>query len=166
MRTRKLIMATLVVCCCSLTASAQKDKDKDKAGKTSAEASKDAHHGHGSMNPTDEQKKKMREIHLKTAKEVMTLKNQEAERKARLRTLTTADKPDMNEINKTIDEMTALKSQIMKKKVAAKMEVRSLLNDEQRLHFDMKGDKMMKRMKMKKHVEREMEQHPDHHDHD
>jgi Spy/CpxP family protein refolding chaperone len=146
MRTRKLIIAALIACS-SLTAFAQK-KDKDKTPPPVDSPAPPRDHP-GRMDLSEEQRKKMKEIHMKSGKEIMTLKNQAMEKKAHLKTLTTADKPDMNEINKTIDEMSALNAQIMKKKTAAKMEVRGLLTDEQRLQFDMKGDKM-KGKKMKK----------------
>lgn len=141
-----MIIAITVALSCSLSAFGQ--KNKEEKGKAQTEASAPKSKGQRGMNLSDEQKQKMKDIHLKTSKEVLPLKNQLAEKKAHLKTLTTVEKPDMNEINKTIDEMSALRNQIMKKKVAAKMEVRSILNDEQRLMFDMKDGKHGKPMKM------------------
>lgn len=87
-------------------------------------------------NLTEEQKTKIKDIKLKNEREMLTLKNQIGEKKAKLKTQTTTDSPNMNEVNKTIDEIGNLKSQINKRKAAAKQEIRSLLNEEQKLAFD------------------------------
>src|SRR5438128_87963 len=92
---------------------------------------------------SDDQRKKIKEIYLKAEKEINPLKNQLAEKKAHLKTLTTSDNPDMNEISKTIDDMMAMKSGIMKREVLAKQEIRKQLSDEQKIAFD-------KRMEMHK----------------
>jgi hypothetical protein len=47
----------------------------------------------------------------------------------------------MTAINKTIDEISVLKTTIAKKREAHKQEVRKLLNDEQRLFFDANAGK-------------------------
>lgn len=155
-----MIIAIAVALSCSLSASGQKKQEDKEKGTTEVAAPKKSKDG---MNLSDEQKQKMKDIRFKTEKEVLPLKNQLAEKKARLKTLTTVDKPDMNEINKTIDEMSALRSQIEKKRVASKMEVRSLLTDEQRLLFDMKGD--MRGKHMKKHDGNKGKSHEGHYKH-
>jgi Spy/CpxP family protein refolding chaperone len=141
MRTPKLLITALVACACSMNALAQKKEIvKDKEMK---EVKGPDHEGPGRMNLTADQEKKMKEIRTRTMKDVLPMKNQLGEKRAHLKTLEQSDKPDMNDINKTIDEMTALKSGIMKKQVAAKMEVRSLLTDEQKVMFDARGSKKM-----------------------
>ena len=144
MRTSKLIIAAAVALSCSLNAFGQKEKDsaKDKEAKEAG-----APKGRGGLELSEDQKKKMKEIHTRTHKDVQPLKNQVNEKRARLKTLTTADKADMNEINKTIDEISALKNQIAKKKIAARMEARALLNDEQRMKFDQHKEKHRKHLK-------------------
>lgn len=94
----------------------------------------------GQMLPgiTDEQKAKIKKIHLNLKKELMPLQNKMAEKKAHLKTLATAENVDANAVNTTIDEIAALKAQMMKKQMAAKQEMRKLLNEEQRLIFDSK----------------------------
>ena len=66
-----------------------------------------------------------------------------------MRTLQSAEKPDLNAINKLIDEMAAVRAQIQKKAAAHKVEVASLLTDEQKVYFNAhqgrKFDKGMKR---------------------
>jgi len=94
---------------------------------------------------TPEQEKQMEALHQKMMKEVLPIKNQIAEKKAHLKTVSTGDNVDLVAVNKTIDELYALKAEIEKKKEALKQDVRKLLNDEQKLMFDMhhaKGDGM------------------------
>ena len=50
--------------------------------------------------------------------------------------LTVAEKVNMVEIDKTIDEISGLTAQIMKQREFAKQEIRKLLTDEQRMIFD------------------------------
>ncbi|HNW68963.1 MAG TPA: periplasmic heavy metal sensor [Bacteroidales bacterium] len=94
---------------------------------------------------TPEQEKQMKALHQKMMKEVLPIKNQIAEKKAHLKTISTGDNVDLVAVNKTIDELYALKAEIEKKKQALQQDVRKLLNDEQKLMFDMhhaKGDGM------------------------
>jgi Spy/CpxP family protein refolding chaperone len=90
----------------------------------------------GIPNLTDEQKAKIKDLHLATYKETKPLRNQLGELKAKQRTLTTADKPDMNAINANIDEITKVANQLMKSRAAFRQKVRALLTDEQKMWFD------------------------------
>lgn len=96
-------------------------------------------------NLTEEQQKKIDELRIAHQKEMMAIKNQLQEKKAHLQTLRTAEKADMNAINTTVDEIGVLQVEKMKKKEAHIQEVRKLLNDEQRLMFDMRHSKKGKR---------------------
>ncbi len=87
-------------------------------------------------NLTDDQEAKIAELRTKHLKEVTPLKNELNEKRARLQTLETADKPDMNAINKTIDEISAIRANIQKKGAAHRAEVASLLNEDQRAEFN------------------------------
>lgn len=99
-------------------------------------------------NLTDEQQQKIKDLKVKHIKEVTPLKNELGEKKARMRTLQSADKQDLNAINKNIDEMASLRAQIQKKAAAHRAEVASLLTDEQRVVFNTRsGNKMGKGMK-------------------
>lgn len=89
------------------------------------------------LNLTAEQKTQIEKLKTAHMKEMIGLKNQLKEKKAHLRTVTTVDKVDMVEVNKTIDEIGVIKTEMMKKKEAHKQEVRKLLTEEQRLKFDM-----------------------------
>jgi Spy/CpxP family protein refolding chaperone len=90
----------------------------------------------GIPNLTDDQQKKINDLRIAHQKEMQALHNQMGELKAKHKTLTTADKPDMKAVNANIDEITKLQNQIMKKAAEHQQQVRSLLNDEQKLWFD------------------------------
>ena len=148
MRTSKIIIAAALTLICSLNSFGQK-QEKGSQDTEKKEGAAPAPKGPNKLGLTEDQRKKRQSIRMKTAKDVLPLKNQLGEKKAHLRTITTVDKPDMNEINKTIDEMAALRTQIEKKKIAARMEIRGLLNDEQRLKFDTRDERKDRHMKHK-----------------
>ena len=85
---------------------------------------------------SDEQKTKIKDLRTAHMKEVTPVKNVLAEKEARLNTLTAADKADMNEINKTIDEIAKLKGDMMKMRVNHQAKVKALLTDEQKVYFN------------------------------
>ena len=95
---------------------------------------------------TPEQRAKMKEIHMASYKEVKLLKNQLGELKAKERTLTTAEKVDLNAINANIDEITKIQNKMMKIKAADLQQIRGLLTDEQKMQFDSHGMKMHQKM--------------------
>ncbi len=88
---------------------------------------------------TDDQKKKINNLQKNHLKEVNQTKALLNEKQAHLRTLQLADKPDNAAINKTIDEITALRNDMMKKHEAYRQAVRSLLTDNQKVVFDARG---------------------------
>lgn len=59
-----------------------------------------------------------------------------AEKRAHLNVLRTADKVDMNAINKSIDEMGANRTKMMKKREAHRQAIREILTDDQKVYFD------------------------------
>ncbi len=85
---------------------------------------------------TDDQKKQMKDLKFKQDKQLLPIENQIKEKKAHLQTLRTADKADMNEINKTVEEIGKLKIEKMKIREAGIQDFRKILTDEQRLRFD------------------------------
>lgn len=91
------------------------------------------------LNLTPEQEQKINDLRVKHLKEVTPLRNELAEKRAHLRTLESADKPDMNAINKTIDEINSLRTKMMKAGAAHRAEVSQLLTDEQRVLFNSRG---------------------------
>lgn len=100
---------------------------------------------------TDEQRTKLAKIKLDHMKVQAPIKTKMKTIKMDLALLVTADKPDTAAINKKIDELTKLKNAKMKEKykyIAAK---RKVLNDEQRVLFDMKVIKKAMKGKQKGH---------------
>lgn len=97
------------------------------------------HKGHMSMIPdmTEEQKEQIEESRTEHLRVILPLKNQLMEKEARLHTLSTAEKVNMKEIYKMIEEIGELKIKAMKEHAAHRQEVRKLLTEEQRLVFDM-----------------------------
>ena len=92
---------------------------------------------------TEEQEGKIEELRLSQMKEMMAAHNKINEKKARLKTLQTQDNADMDAIYNVIDEIGEIKTEMHKKKAKHHQEVRSLLNEEQKVYFD-------KHMMMKK----------------
>ncbi len=86
---------------------------------------------------TPEQEKQITALQQKMMKESLPLKNQIGEKKAHLKTITSGDNVDMGAVTKTIDELYALKAELAKKHEGFKQDVRKLLNDEQKIMFDM-----------------------------
>ena len=99
---------------------------------------------------TDAQQTKLKEMRTAHMKEMMPMKNELKEKQAHLQTLQTADKPDMNAINKEIDEIGVIKTSMAKKHAAFRQEVRKILTDDQRVYFDMHAGQMHKKMMNKK----------------
>lgn len=87
-------------------------------------------------NLTEEQQKKIDALHVRHVKEVTGIKNQIKLKEAELRILETAEKPDKAAIEKKIDEIMNLKTQLAKVGATHRLEVRSLLTDEQKVFFD------------------------------
>ena len=100
---------------------------------------------------TDEQRAKLAKIKLDHMKVQAPIKAKMKTVKVDLALLVTANKPDTAAINKKIDELTKLKNAKLKEKykyIAAK---RKVLNDEQRVLFDMKVIKKAMKGKQKGH---------------
>jgi Spy/CpxP family protein refolding chaperone len=108
------------------------------------------HSGHGSMSPgmymhgkswmgdlTDEQQSKIDQLRLKYKQQKYLLKAKIQQAKTELALLITTDSPNQGAIDKKIDQIVDLKREKMKLKAGHKIEVRKLLTDAQRVHFDM-----------------------------
>ncbi len=88
---------------------------------------------------SEKQMEQMKEMRVEHMKSMQPLHNQMAEKKARLRTLTTAEKVNMAEVNKMIDEIGSMQTKMMKLREQHRQEVRKMLTEEQRLFFDSHG---------------------------
>jgi len=85
---------------------------------------------------TDDQKagiEKLRADHLRKAN---LMRAELGEKQARLNTLRLAETQDAKAIDRTIDDISKLKGDLMKAREAHKRDVRALLNDEQKAVFD------------------------------
>ncbi len=96
---------------------------------------------------TRDQQEKIEKSRLQYDKDALQLRNQRAEKKARLRTLQTAEKADNKAIDQVIDEIAAINAQLAKKRNLHRQEIRSLLTDEQKVWFDAGKGKKGKRGK-------------------
>ena len=98
------------------------------------------HRGGGSWKATltDEQQTQIAKLKLGYKKKKYPLKAKLKQAKVDLALLMTSDNPSEKAINKKIDEILELKSQKMRLKSSHKIAVRKLLNEEQRVKFDMK----------------------------
>jgi Spy/CpxP family protein refolding chaperone len=85
---------------------------------------------------TDEQREKLKEFRISHQKEMQKIHNELAEMRAHLKTLTDDfEKPDMDEINKTIDEITSKINAEMKNRTKHMEDLKKILDDEQWMRF-------------------------------
>ena len=100
---------------------------------------KDGHFfgSHWKQTLNDKQKAKIDKMHLELKKNLALLKPKSDLARAELNQLVISDKPDTAALNKKIDEITALKGELMKKRYAHMAEMRSVLTPEQQVSFDM-----------------------------
>jgi Spy/CpxP family protein refolding chaperone len=99
---------------------------------------------------TEEQQTQIKNLRTNQQKAMLPLKNELGEKKARMKTLQTAEKADMKAITTLIDEMGAIKIKMAKVKAANHQEIRSVLNEEQRLKFDLHISNSKKHFKYKR----------------
>lgn len=93
---------------------------------------------------TEQQQTSIREAATEMRQEILPLRNQLREKTAQLQTLRTQEKADINAIHKTLEEIGILKTEIAKERATLHQEIRSLLNEEQRLWLD--TNRPMRRM--------------------
>lgn len=87
---------------------------------------------------TAQQMKQVSKLKLSYKKKVYPIKTKIKQAKVELALLMTADKPSQKNIDKKIDEILKLKGKKMHQKAKHKIEVRKVLNEDQRVQFDMK----------------------------
>jgi Spy/CpxP family protein refolding chaperone len=97
---------------------------------------------HNRLNLTDDQEKKISELRTANQKEMMAFRNDMAITEAELQKYRSADKPDMTQINKTIDEIGKLRTDMQKKRVSHELAVRNLLTEEQKAIYDTRRGSM------------------------
>ena len=90
-----------------------------------------------------EQMQKIKSLRTELMKQITPMKAELQELKAHLRTLSIAEKVDLEMIDKTIDKIGSLQTKMMKIRAKFRQEIRSVLNDEQRVVFDSMSGNMM-----------------------
>ena len=80
---------------------------------------------------TDDQKAKIKDLRIEHMKATQSLRAQNAELVAHLKTLNLAEKPDNKAIFKAIDEMTAMRGDIMKRNITFRQSIKAILTPEQ-----------------------------------
>ena len=103
------------------------------------------------LNLTEDQQVQMKSLRLKLQQEMLPIRNELGENKARFRTLSTAESADMKAINKLIDGNSQLTASMAKLRAANHQAVRKLLTEEQRIIFDSRdfrrGDRRVERQR-------------------
>jgi Spy/CpxP family protein refolding chaperone len=89
------------------------------------------------LNLTDAQKETFKQSMLAVQKQMQPLRNQLGEAEAHQKTLMTVEKPDLSAVNKNIEKIGEIKTEMAKLQAKHHLEMRSQLTDEQRLKFDM-----------------------------
>ena len=93
---------------------------------------------------TDAQKTQLKDMRTANMKEMLPLRNELQEKQAHLKTVSTGDNVNMNEVNKTLEDISAIKLKMAKNKFANRQAVRKILTDDQRVFFDMHAGNGMK----------------------
>jgi Spy/CpxP family protein refolding chaperone len=132
-----VIIATFLISTVALAQAPKNKPGKRKGQHPKAMMMKRAHKKNNSHKLfTDEQLKTIKAYRLETAKKVKPLKNKLHELMAHQQTLITTEHADLKAINKNIDKMSAVRTEIAKIMAAQHQKTRSLLTEEQLLKFD------------------------------
>ena len=148
MKTKILLLVVLMSFSAVLIAiPADKDSIKSFRGQHREMRMNDDQRGpNNGLNLTDAQKDAFKQSRLEMQKQLQPLKNELGEVKAHQKTLMTADKPDINDINKNIEKMGSLRVEMEKIQAQHRLDMRAQLNEEQLLKFDThKGEMMLHR---------------------
>ena len=134
-----VLMAIAIAAVTTLTVNAQPQIVRPYSGQNPQEVRR-VIRPEGSVSPArnldDKQREEISKIRTEQLKERTQTRNLLNEKRAKLETLQTAEKPDMKEINKMIDEIAAVQAQQMKDQAASRQKIRSLLTEEQRTYYD------------------------------
>lgn len=85
---------------------------------------------------TEEQKSSIEKLRTAHFRDVEKMRAEIGEKEAHLNTLRVADNPDAKAIDRTIDEISQLRGNIMKAREAHRRDIRALLTDDQKAFFD------------------------------
>jgi Spy/CpxP family protein refolding chaperone len=110
-----------------------------------------AHSGYQFLDLTEDQKDQIKQIHLAHMKDVQPLKDEVKINRAKVNALLNNDDPDMKQIISLVETNGKLLTQIQIKSIEQKINVRSLLTEEQKIIFDAHGGKMEQRRALAQH---------------
>lgn len=85
---------------------------------------------------TEEQQKSIEQLRVKHIRKAELIRAEISEKHARMNTLKLAENPDDKAIDRTIDEISKLRGDLMKEREAHQREVKALLNDDQKAFYD------------------------------
>lgn len=85
---------------------------------------------------TEKQKSEIKTLRTAYQKDAQQVKNQMGIKRAELKALQQVENPDMDAINKKIEERAALRTELEKKTASYKQSIRTLLTDDQKVIFD------------------------------
>lgn len=145
-RNFKLLVAIIVVLGLSLSVMAQQHQRRQMP-----QQSMKAQSGLQFLDLTEEQKDQIKEIHLAHMKDMQPNKDEVKINRAKINALLNNDDPDMKEIVSLVKANGKLLTQIQVKNIEQKINVRSLLTDDQKIIYDAQGEKMGKRRAMAQH---------------
>ncbi len=91
---------------------------------------------------TQEQRDQIEKIRTEQMKKALPLRNQIAEKKAKLRTPTTGDNIDQKAADKVLADIEGLKLEPAKQMVRTRLDIRNVLTDEQKIIFDAHSEMM------------------------
>lgn len=94
---------------------------------------------------TADQKSKIESMQTPHLKKNVNYQNQLDEKQAQLKTQMSADKPDSKKINALVEDIGVLKTTIQKDRVAHRLAIRDVLNENQKVKFDAMSQRMNKR---------------------
>ncbi len=100
---------------------------------------------------TSEQESKLKKMHIAFQKDMLPLKNELGEKKARLKTVSTGDNVKMNEVYAVLENISAIKLNLAKKQASHRQEVRQQLNEDQQVWFDTHAPLHKNGMKKQRH---------------
>jgi len=138
MKTKVLMLAVFMGFTTVLVAQPDEKGDGKSRRGSNPEMRMDEQRGHeNALDLTEAQKEAFKQSMLAMQKQLQPIRNELGEAMAHQKTLATAEKPDMTAINKNIEKMGSLKTEMEKIQTKHHLEMRAQLTEEQRLKFDM-----------------------------
>jgi Spy/CpxP family protein refolding chaperone len=143
MKTKVLVLAVCMGFTTLLMAQPKENGSKNSMRGPQHETRINEQRGPGNgLDLTDAQKEAFKQSKLVVQKQLQPLQNELGEAEAHQKTLMTAEKPDITAINKNIEKMGSLKTEMAKIQAKNRLDMRAQLTEEQRLKFDLSRDHM------------------------